>query len=109
MQALFITIEFAEIPPSTRRLVANVARRLRSVEGLKSTTWTRTRTGYALWQLFDNAERASHYLRGPILAELVKLPDCQDIYIQEFTVADGLTFLPSPAETQAEEQMAVGG
>lgn len=107
MQALFITVDFAEVPPSTRRQVADIARRLRSVEGLTSTTWTRTHTGYALWQLFEDPARASQYMDGPILPELASLPDCTDVYIQQFTVADGLNFLSSLAEAEVEERMAV--
>jgi hypothetical protein len=104
MTTLFITIQFSEIPPSTQRLVADVARRLRGVAGLNSATWMRSGTAYALWQLFEDRERAERYLAGPILGELATLPGCEDVYIQEFEVVEGLSFLSALADAEVEER-----
>lgn len=112
MHALFVTLRFSALPPSTQRELAHLSRRFATVDGHVNTTWLRSGATVALHQTFDSDAAIERYLESGILRELTALPGCRDLFIQEFDVLEGLGALPaarsSAESTPAEELVAAG-
>lgn len=112
MLALFVTLRFTSLPPSTQRELARLSRRFATIDGHIESTWLRSGSTVALHQTFDSNEAIERYLESGILRELTALPGCRDLFVQEFDVVEGLGALPaarSAAEATPTEEFAAAG